>query len=463
MKKFPAACSLNSFSPGSGAPRRHRRGIALLIVIGLTAMLMLLGAAFAIYMRTERMASGNFKNDVRARQLLHVALARAMDTVETSCNNAIYPPFDVLYPTNSGGGVVDAALTSWGATNYLPRGAFVTSSWASVNANIGWVPLTVGQAGSFEDVRYAYVVLNVSGLFDANQVGISGARGAGTNVQEIDLSDVPDANNLPAAPSFQTMPNLFTTGATNNFVVFQPYLRTNVLVDLSGDEDALMGRRADIIQALKACGINNSTELVFSNLLDYVDAGNIPKDLASSCTEKVPMINEIRKKDRFVITVNTGTTNLQYRSYMDVECWYPFMEPAANDYWLAYQIDFTVVPSNFPAPASVSGQQRLILGASGFYHLPSEIACLSSSQPLGSSDLSSTVRIDAHVRFQVYEGAFGVGTIVDASPYPTNQPLSVVGTASLLLGSLPIGSSWTTNGLECFDPRCNWMASSASR
>ena len=122
MKKFPAACSLNSFSPGSGAPRRHRRGIALLIVIGLTAMLMLLGAAFAIYMRTERMASGNFKNDVRARQLLHVALARAMDTVETSCNNAIYPPFDVLYPTNSGGGVVDAALTSWGATNYLPRG-----------------------------------------------------------------------------------------------------------------------------------------------------------------------------------------------------------------------------------------------------------------------------------------------------------------------------------------------------
>ena len=55
-----------------------RRGVALVIVLGMLALMTLLAVAFSIYMRTERMASGNFKSDVRTRQLLHAALTRAI-------------------------------------------------------------------------------------------------------------------------------------------------------------------------------------------------------------------------------------------------------------------------------------------------------------------------------------------------------------------------------------------------
>ena len=342
---WPSAFSLNPFSLGVPKGRHGRRGIALLVVIGLTAMMMLLGAAFIIYMRTERLASGNFKSDVRARQLLHVALASAMDNVEKSfvdAANPPYPPFDVLYsPIVSGGTNVVAPLSSWdltntcwGATNYLPRGAFVTQSWDIVNGSsaknpskVGWQTIKDVGGVSGEDVRYAYVVLNVSGLFDANQVGLNEGRGAGTDVQEIDLRNLPDAANV--TNGFDTLPTLFAaTGATNNFVVFQPYLRTNQspLIRLDGSVGELEARNGDIIGELKKCGINNDTESVFKSLLDYVGTEVKPRDFTIPCMKKVPMLNEAKLSvaywyDDWSVA---GQTSLVCSVQAMVESWYPY-------------------------------------------------------------------------------------------------------------------------------------------
>ncbi len=56
-------------------------GVALIIVLGLLTVMVLMAVTFAISMRTERLASGNNADNVRARELVHVGLARAMDDI----------------------------------------------------------------------------------------------------------------------------------------------------------------------------------------------------------------------------------------------------------------------------------------------------------------------------------------------------------------------------------------------
>ncbi len=457
---------LNPFSLGVPKGRQGRRGIALLVVIGLTAMMMLLGAAFIIYMRTERVASGNFKSDVRARQLLHVALARAMDAVEATCNNAIYPPFDVLYSATNGYTVTNA-LTGWGATNYLPRGAFLNPGWdTAVNNPVAcWTNL----AGGSENVRYAFVVLNVSGLFDANQVGRSGnVRGAGTNVQEICLDDMPECKNDNVytnrnVNSFDNLPDLFTnTFAKTNFVVFQPYVRTTNLVDLSGSVDDLKNRKGDIVTALTACGIA-SPDTVFNYLLDYRDTDDIPQDLGSACTEMVPMINEIKKEDKFTRRVVGSVTNLKSQTSLNFECWYPFKKPFTNNaYCLSYQVTFSLEPAKFAQLPPTNGtlvlyQDQSIDGASSEYGTTDQIIIKAPDQPLDDSNAGETIKINANISLQVHQGIAG-GPEVDAAPYPTNLTISLTGLASDTLGTMGLNIPCSrTRGLEYVDPRCNWL------
>lgn len=61
---------------------KGREGIALIIVLGMLAVMMVLGVAFVTAMRTERVAAGNFMEVIKARHLVYTALARAMDDIE---------------------------------------------------------------------------------------------------------------------------------------------------------------------------------------------------------------------------------------------------------------------------------------------------------------------------------------------------------------------------------------------
>nr|HQQ92261.1 hypothetical protein [Kiritimatiellia bacterium] len=60
----------------------RRRGSALLIVLGFLSFMVISGVSFAIYMRTERQASSNYRHAVNGRHVLNTALARAMEEVD---------------------------------------------------------------------------------------------------------------------------------------------------------------------------------------------------------------------------------------------------------------------------------------------------------------------------------------------------------------------------------------------
>ena len=68
--------------------KKHNSGIALVMVLGVLSVMVIMAVAFAISMRTERVASGNYADSVRARQLVHVAIARAMADIQ----NNLYLP-----------------------------------------------------------------------------------------------------------------------------------------------------------------------------------------------------------------------------------------------------------------------------------------------------------------------------------------------------------------------------------
>lgn len=63
------------------SPQPSSAGIALIMVLGILSVMVIMAVAFAISMRTERVAAGNYADSVRARQLVQVGLARAIDDI----------------------------------------------------------------------------------------------------------------------------------------------------------------------------------------------------------------------------------------------------------------------------------------------------------------------------------------------------------------------------------------------
>lgn len=170
--------------------RKDRNGIALVIVLGLLAVLTILAVAFSIAMRIEYMAARNNANSVRAQELVHVGIARSMLRVDRTMQGECYPTKWI----NEAAHAWDA-LASEGETNMnriivgeaarfianLPT-SLSNDAYAAQN-EAEWETIT-GYGGATNG-RIAYVVVNLSGLIDAN-LACGSNRIHSTNIKEID-------------------------------------------------------------------------------------------------------------------------------------------------------------------------------------------------------------------------------------------------------------------------------------
>ena len=86
--------------------RNRKDGVAVIIVLGLLALLMVLGVAFSVSMRVERTGAANYGNAVRTRQMVWAGLARAIGAINRRTPD-MYPSGDVLV----------SGASSWGVTN----------------------------------------------------------------------------------------------------------------------------------------------------------------------------------------------------------------------------------------------------------------------------------------------------------------------------------------------------------
>jgi len=233
-------------TPAPALSRDNRRGIALVIVLSLMAALMILAVSFAVSMRTEHKAAKMSGTQIQAIQMCYYGLAQALEHIESDARSSTWWPATAGPSAPPIGGSIPPGWYYPGWSNHClhsgmrPDAKGDIATWFPDDRAIRFVPQALfgpsgtvhtlnnetnrivcpGRTVRFVDVdaptangrtvgRYAYIVVDCSGMVDVNgnheleaNRGRTQPRGLGTNVCEIAFTNALE-------------PVLRTTGATN--------------------------------------------------------------------------------------------------------------------------------------------------------------------------------------------------------------------------------------------------------
>ena len=170
---------------------RGRSGSALIIVLGFLSFMVVSAVAFAVYMRTERLASSGFHRSASVRQMVKAGVANAIAQIDAAIGDDPYPG---LQTGGSSGG--DFGLNHWRNCLFMPY------KYAPADETVPVIPLEglaylppalvnevrAGARNTYSaqwqnldyDVgRFAYLAVNVSDFFDVNKVHFGTSRNTG--------------------------------------------------------------------------------------------------------------------------------------------------------------------------------------------------------------------------------------------------------------------------------------------
>jgi len=536
----------------------RKEGVALILVIGMLALLMVLGVAFAIYMRTERVASGAFRNDVWGRQLVTVALNRAIEMANANTTNR-YPQWDVL--VSPGTDYVGTPMTMGMLSNFPCGGLVANSACATPNGpdsvtlasnapsvstgvvvnlrdlSYGLITNVSGQtlyhtalSGGVANVwsagdgcrilqpawtniptasgggRVGFVVINCSGLLDVNYAGGASRQmgGSGQEIQLGNLPDVVDTNLLTTyrVKPFETMQELTACGnglfgrRPTSFVCFSAMPTNSAVVNIGGSASSLINEMVEIKKAFTNSYTGNAeynslftrflpadADLLYSNLIDYVDDDVIPGNLgdaASSghpegpCVEPIWMANEVCVSNVVVFTpTDPSLTNFVVRgtNWTGVEYIFPFMGRSGSQK-TKFIPSVTISPVSGSVVTTIAGTRTFspyaALGIIAGSMIPdyqvkfSPCPMAKDGQTVPSSDIPVAVTTN---KFHVNVTISYQSKVVDIV---SNIPDISVSMNTTFSG--PPNNIYTSRGIasmECLDPRMNydatkWLSSSAS-
>lgn len=372
-----------------------REGIALVIVLALLAVLLIFAVAFATVMRTERLATRYFLEGVKARHLVHTALYRVLGGhLQGEMSGLPYP----VWPDPT-----DAYARYFANTNVALLGdGFVGSPMVFVPASLRSDALfELGVESSpwlggveWQELRgpdpdtgdfygeYAFLVVNTSGLLDANVIGATEAnsfpRQRGFDPGEIRFHDqiLPEVRNQTlyryrnAFRRFESMPELHYLTATSGDVdfttaigplplrpnanrfgpwadhlhVFSRYPRGYGVLGPDGEWDAvdnvacIGGNPAewdlDELDDAIVDAIDDSDHraMFIRALYDYADEGLVPfganedEQFRRFSAKPVPMVNEVIMSNT-VQLIEGPPDILRHTAHITIETWYPFPAP----------------------------------------------------------------------------------------------------------------------------------------
>ncbi len=327
---------------------QHKKsGAALVIALGFLAILTIMIIVFSAQTRTERLAGRAYLSTAKTRHLLNSALSRALEDVDATVGTN-YPGFLPIPPQNPTDGTLvgdsmdftieeDFFQTGNPLINQAYRDALDSAEWQTISA--GNTPIG----------RIGYIVINSSGLLDANSVGGGTTdyieRNAGVSPAEIQLSKTPrlidefngsaatfphidkdtpsgiqrTATNPDLSPGFafsynrdhawrrfETLrdiyklnrigsPKIITTPiesfSTYSFSPTEQNERTPIINESGTPNVDFISEELAKIQAIP------DPEFVLNQLRDYLDTDTIPEDINGNYTdlsvEPVPLINEM--------------------------------------------------------------------------------------------------------------------------------------------------------------------------
>lgn len=474
--------------------KNGRDGIALVVVLGFLSLLIIMAVGFAISMRVERLSARNSVDLVKVRQLGEAALARTVSDIEDDLGDQLIPDWRGTWVGGAfesvGSGVACSNLLTGETTNHIPRSLWQGAKAAEANAQ--WINLDyINDAGQTVRIgRYAYIVLDCSGLFDVNfdysttnQYPMT--RGIGRAPYEFQLNnallgEVMNANwtkmitcrtdigqNIEKpwfrletvselepflCQGYANAPPLREGITPSNFFVYsrfpQGYLDP---VANEAQQAFYVGTtNFDVVAAqaaLSAMPGSGSIDIpnFILNLKDYMDEDYQPGNRSSFCTEMVPMVNEVVISNRFVQdSLSSGFYTNEYRVL--VELWFPFGLANNRSYncRIASVYDGADPPQANPTPP-----------INETFTLPSPI------QPRSFLVVTSSLRRasvnalpdlnDARVRVAVW-----VNETTDGA-----KEVDIMGTSGSTIMPVPIGQSVVgfgsyMRGVSANDPRINW-------
>jgi hypothetical protein len=470
--------------------RDPRSGIALVIVLGMMALLMVLAVGFFVAMRTERLAARSFADEVRARQMAHAAITRAVADVNTEIAgaNRVIPnwPNEVKV---SGGDNAGFSLST-NVMAHVP--GFLVPAVLSQAGNVGWITAPYGNG------RFGYMAVNVSGLLDPN-------RDYSTTNSAIFPRDVGfDANEIAYGHNYMysALRELATTSSTAT-MLFQgrtsasyrnkPYLRAETVPDLwivgrynyggplplrsypesffpysyfppgyraddgsaqeavyiGGTPQEVANRQADIEAQFLDMGLTaTDASHAAINLIDFLDEDSVPGGINggaittgpncdSFSTEPVPMLHQFRITS--VLYARAGGTR-EVRINVRAQVWYPFVQATNLQYRLRVQVTlngggYTVLPPQTLALGSAWAQDTVASQQMEFIFTNSSIT------PPTSVTVNELAVLDPQ------------GRVVDRVCGP-DRPATLTPWNSNFAGAFGVqfGSWWWVG-----DPRINWL------
>lgn len=347
------------------------------MVLGLLAIMVLMAITFAVTTRTSRLASRNYADSVKARQLTHTAMARLLYDLNFALTNgslSVFPPTNTFYSVGNG-------LTTNEQENFISGQvpAFFPSNINLQNekSKVAWTNIY-----NIDDElvgRFTYFVADVSGTIDANYI-VTSNRNLGVSGHELQsgnfMSDISSLSNFMDERTndwirFETLTELrqadegISGGGLNSLQVYSRYPsgqwfdsgKLTNSYDLSGTSFS-SNDVIDVINELND-GINPPDRIdpnVFTyTLKDYIDLDHTP-DRYGPSSEAVPMINEVELRQS---TFHDGS-NATHEVTVSVELWYPFTTSATNTFSSQPDLNVTIrgqgsIPIlSFQPPANVS-------------------------------------------------------------------------------------------------------------
>ncbi len=468
-------------------PINQRAGIALVMVLGVLSLMVLMAVSFAISMRTERVAAGNYVDTVRARQLAQVGLVRALDQIYNLCgtnladSNLVYPRWSVTNSWTSTQANAAADLLKGSASNYVPRSLWAAASAAAnpVLASNHWLEI-YSKVGTDPDTgtnlagRVAFMILNCSGLLDANFVG-GADRGIGTNPVELALGAMTEAgsgfaNTRNTDVRYETQEELNELAeidfpATNLFVYSSApagYWSASpapasvaTQVNLAGDLAALRSRREHITNAFVKTGFSvDQAGLLFTNLLHYLDPAAMtgPQfydgigggEFSNAFVAPVPLINELVLDNKVTLEKLNDTAQDVHRYKLEttlwVELWNPFVRSDPMDVNIRLPSGQSYGGIGQPPPAKI---ECGAVNPRGFLFKACDFPDTIIHAPAGSIDVGVS-----NLSVEVWRA--DINMVDKVFPY-RDLRLNIT-----LPGTIEGDTQSGSVTLECVDPRFNW-------
>ncbi len=288
--------------------KSQKNGVAVIIVLGLLALLMVLGVAFSVSMRVERTGSANYASTARTRQMVWAGLARAIGQINQT-STGMFPAGDYLASGGAGWGSSNTTdgvrLLTGKVRDHVPQ-VFLDLGYGDQRSQ--WLPLG---GGDDREGYVAYMVLNLSDMLDANFVG-GAVREGGRDASELvlvtnvmtaaELQRLVDRRTDPVRGPLESLADLKAITPAipaDLFSVYSRYLAdtnrvnavymgTNV-TEITANRNAILGAMRTVVGENRL----RQEDVWFDYLLDYVDTNAAPRRLNGPNAKPVPLLNEV--------------------------------------------------------------------------------------------------------------------------------------------------------------------------